>query len=1290
MRKVCLLFCSVAVLLCAMGQFASAARWMENLDRGVVAVSANGGVYVGWRMLGTDLPEVSFNVYRGTTKVNSTPITGSTNLLDTSGNTSNKYSVATVMDGVEIEVSEPVDVWSSFAYAITLAPLDGYSPNDASVGDLDGDGDYEIVLKRNSNDISDTSTTFNLIEAYHLDGTPMWRIDLGPNNLYGDMEINPIVYDFDNDGRAEIAIRTCEGNVDGVGNVIGDTDGDGITDYRSSAVLNNSMWMTEGPEFLSIFDGQTGEELARADYIERDPISQWGDSGMSLSQYAHRADKCMMTPAYLDGVNPSLIICRGIYARIKIEAWDYIDGQLVQRWTFDSADNSGYSYQGNHNLSVADVDGDGKDELIYASMCIDDDGTGLYTTELGHGDALHVSDMIPDRPGLEVFQCHEHSPYGTTLRDARTGEILFRLTADGDTGRCCAAHIDARYPGYQVWSSASGGTYNASDYTQISTNQPNWGNFLVYWDADLQRELLDSIGSSSPSPVILKWHVYEDGTAEPWRLLSLYNYPSQYASKCNNGTKGNPCLSADILGDWREEIICRSSDDTKLYIYTSTEVTDYRMYTLMHDSQYRTAIAWQCNMYNQPPHPSFYIGAGMDEPPVPNIQLVETEPSVFSTNPAAFAVEPTAESDTVVSMAAVEATSTEGSVEYMFTEITGNAGATSSQWQASAYYTDSGLEPLTKYIYRVRMRDSAGNISSTSSPAEVITNCSLDTAMVYYRFDGDSADENGVYDAVESGSPVYVDGVVGDQALSFDGSDDYLTLPAGIVDSDDITIACWYYIDTANTWQRIFDFGNGTSDYMFLSPNAYSSSGSMLRFAARVNSGTEEVLETSAPAAGTWVHVTVVMKGDVAGLFVNGVLADSGAFTINPTDINPTTNYIGDSQWSADPLFDGGIDDFRIYNFALSAKEITMISQSPSFTSNPIVNENGIEMQVYGGNPLSAYIDNYSSVSKVSGPEWLNISADGTLSGLPGNADVGENVFTIQADNYSGLSASVQLNVTVDNVYNGTQGVSDLIGLANSWLLSDCTDIPACDGADLDGDAGVTISDFTILAEKWMIEESLQLYLKFDGSGSEIDDSSLHNRSCQPVNGPAKDSAGYSSAAMIFDGIDDYLEVTDYAGVSGAGSRTVAAWVKPETSSAIQAIASWGKALTGEKFLIMVDSITGQLALATYGGRLSGGPDLKDGLWHHIAVVVPEDADNLNQVKMYVDGYEISTNADSIDSIIATAETENVLIGAFDYDATDGVQTPLYYFKGAIDDFRIYSSALGANDISNLADAAVE
>lgn len=584
------------------------ARYMEYLDRGVIAVRSGTSNYIGWRLFGTDPADISFHVYRDSVKITSVPITNSTNFLDTGGGLSSTYSVAPVIGGVEQKKTSPVSVWGQPYLEIPLQVPAGvttpdgytcsYSPNDCSVGDLDGDGEYEIVVKwdpDNSRDNSQSGYTGNVyLDAYKLDGTFMWRIDLGINIRAGAHYTQFMVYDLDGDGRAEVACKTAPYTVDGQGTYVL-MPGDVLADYR-----NSSGYILSGPEYLTIFDGLTGAALATTYYVPpRGNVSSWGDS------YGNRVDRFLACVAYLDGQRPSLVMCRGYYTRAVLAAWDWRNGQLTQRWVFDT--NNGYSAytgQGNHNLSVADVDGDGFDEIVYGSCTIDHNGTGLYSTGLGHGDALHVSDMDPDRPGLEVWQCHESSPYGATFRDAATGEIIFRYTASGDTGRACAGDIRADYRGYEVWASSGVPLSTCTGINLGSHSNPI--NFMVWWDGDLLREFLDSNRISK----------YGVGT-----VLTATGCSS------NNGTKSTPCLSGDILGDWREEVIWRTSDNTALRIYTTTTVTNYRFYTLMHDPQYRLAIAWQNVAYNQPPHPSFYLGDGMAEPPVPDIVLVGGEDS---------------------------------------------------------------------------------------------------------------------------------------------------------------------------------------------------------------------------------------------------------------------------------------------------------------------------------------------------------------------------------------------------------------------------------------------------------------------------------------------------------------------------------------------------------------------------------------------------------------------------------------------------------------------------------------
>lgn len=603
-------------------------RRMEDINRGVVAVKLTGmGVYVGWRVFGTDPAGIAFNVYRGSTKVNATPITDSTNYTDAGGSLSDVYSVRPVIDGQEKGCSETVSVWANQYLDIPVRQIPGdtgwtYTVNDGAVGDLDGDGKYEIVVKRLPPSIGVGNIAY--IEAYRMDGTFMWRVCMGPNFTEWE-EMNQIVYDFDGDGKAEVALKTSELTTFGDGTQIGDTNGDGKTDYSDSATYNGTarIFMTQGPEFLSILEGSTGRELARTDYIGREPISQWGTAGMNLEQLAHRSVKFHMTPAYLNGRTPSLVICRGIYHRSKMEAWNWQGGQLKKVWAWDSGEcgDPNYDGQGNHNLSVGDVDQDGRDEIAYGGCVVDHNGKGLYSTGLKHGDAMHLSDMDPCRPGLEIWRCLETST-GAEYRDAKTGQILIQYKTTTDCGRACAGDVDPCHPGYELWAGTGCPLYSC-DGTVINSTIPSplTINYMIYWDGDLQRELLDHTWSDALGTGvgrIDKWY-YQTTTR-----VTLLNATGAYSC---NGTKGTPVLQADLLGDWREEVIWRTSDNRAMRLYTTIYPTTYRIFTLMHDPQYRVAVAWQVCGYNQPPHPGFYIGAGMTYPPaLPNIVLVPNLP----------------------------------------------------------------------------------------------------------------------------------------------------------------------------------------------------------------------------------------------------------------------------------------------------------------------------------------------------------------------------------------------------------------------------------------------------------------------------------------------------------------------------------------------------------------------------------------------------------------------------------------------------------------------------------------
>lgn len=601
-------------------------RQMEHIGRGLVAIKVEKGVYVGWRLLGTEPADFAFNLYRDGEKVNTAPIRSSTNYLDEQGSLDSTYTVRPVFGEEELEESPPVNVWSKNYHSVPLRKPEGgttpageeytYSANDASVGDVDGDGEYEIILKwdpSNSHDNAHSGYTGNAyLDAYKLDGRFLWRIDLGRNIRAGAHYTQFLVYDFDGDGKAEVACKTADGTVDGTGRVIGDPD----ADYR-----NERGFIIEGPEYLTVFDGLTGRALATTDYDPpRGDVSAWGDSK------GNRVDRFLACVAYLDGVRPSLVMCRGYYTRTVLAAFNWRDGELTKVWTFDSNNPgyAGYAGQGNHSVAVADVDGDGKDEIIYGSCVIDHDGSGLYVTGLGHGDAMHVGSFNPNRPGLEVYQVHENpSDKGIEVHDAKTGEILWGLPTSTDIGRGLAADIDPRYDGAEVWSSdhwktGGFGLYNING-DKISDVTPQSFNFAIWWDGDLLRELLDH--EYDPDTGIGEGRIYK-WDYENERLITLM---TPEGTRSNNGTKGNPCLQADLFGDWREEVIWRSADSTELRIYSTTDVTEHRIHTLMHDPVYRLSVAWQNVCYNQPPHPGFYLGHGMEQPPAPAIYVTKSE-----------------------------------------------------------------------------------------------------------------------------------------------------------------------------------------------------------------------------------------------------------------------------------------------------------------------------------------------------------------------------------------------------------------------------------------------------------------------------------------------------------------------------------------------------------------------------------------------------------------------------------------------------------------------------------------
>jgi rhamnogalacturonan endolyase len=715
---------------------------LERLDRGLVAAAMSEGVFLSWRLLGgevtghsaTGMTGADFNVYRDGARI--ATVTDSTNYLDRGGSPDAEYRVAAVVDGREARRSAAVSPWPGAFYDLPLRrPPDGvtpageaytYSANDMSVGDVDGDGQYEYIVKwdpSNSKDVSQLGYTGNVyIDAYEFDGTLRYRIDLGVNIRAGAHYTQFLVYDFDGDGRAEMMFKTAPGtkvityrdngevagerfitmpkrdvragfshaddyrlSADGyyehvvemfrgwhrhpevvAGNwpatleaafgieprfdyPLSRADAEALADhfidvYAPARSSRNTLrafagFIVDGPEYLTVFEGATGRELQTIPYKpgRTDDGLRWGDYAMTRIEPGNRVDRFLAAVAYLDGERPAAVFARGVYTRATLVAYTWTGKRLKERWYADSdwvpmtnpfndtphnrngadPEYATLTTQGGHSLSAADVDGDGRQEIVYGAATIDDDGDLLYSSfdvlppgsgdpgaraRLGHGDALHVADINPQRPGREIAMVHENgplAPYGHSLRDAATGETLFGRFTGVDTGRGMVGDILPDRPGLEAWGSSGVGLWTAAGEF-IGPDIPGT-NQSIRWAADMTTQIVDGALDVTP-------------TIEDWRRGTLL---TAAGTLTNNGTKGNPSLVADIFGDWREEMLARTADSTAIRIYLSTEVTDRKLYTLMHDPQYRVEVARQQTVYNQPAYPSFYLGSDIDWARVP-------------------------------------------------------------------------------------------------------------------------------------------------------------------------------------------------------------------------------------------------------------------------------------------------------------------------------------------------------------------------------------------------------------------------------------------------------------------------------------------------------------------------------------------------------------------------------------------------------------------------------------------------------------------------------------------------
>lgn len=1179
----------------------------EKLDRGVVAVKADKGVFVSWRSLVDDDKNLAFDVYRDGVKINATPLSSKTNFTDPDGQPGAKYSVKATLDGNVIETSAEVSAWDTFYKRIHLDRPEGgtcppgaghdkngvsyeqrdytYTPDDISVGDVDGDGQWELIVKwfpTNAADNSQERFTGNtILDCYKLDGTKLWRIDLGINIRSGNHYTQFMVYDFDGDGKAELICKTAPGTKDSTGKYVILGDDDPTKDHRNSVGTPLS-----GPEYLTVFNGQTGAEIhtipynpPRSIHPQKKDYPGWGDS------YGGRSERYLAAVAYLDGKTPSAVFCRGYYTHSYLWAVDFDGKQLKERWLHASTEKGKEAYgEGAHSLTVGDVDGDGFDEIVYGAACIDHDGSCLYRTGAGHGDALHLAHMLPDREGLQVFMPHEEKSsaykYDTELRNARTGEIIFFEPQSGkDIGRGLAANISSKYRGYEYWSATNKVFSNGEHLT--GAKRPSV-NFRVYWDGDLLDELLDGTKITKPNESITSFPT----------LIDFSKHSN--AASCNT-TKATPNLQADLFGDWREEVILHDkSTESDLLIFTTTTPTDYKVPTLMQDRQYRVAVAWQNVAYNQPPHLSYNLE-----------EMFNTEGAISVTSGTLSQVIYAGDPIQPVCFKVIRATGAkaEGLPEGLKFEFD----------PATLSGSISGTPvAIGEYDYSITTTGAADNADATVSGTIKVRQNTAIELIACYPFDivGETTPNHIRGEAkanVKAGEAVQ--GKKGN-ALKLDGTNYYTQESYDLIDFADKAFTIEFWMNSTDDAAYMLHKGaiapaNGGNWIGLEYKNG------ALRFAVDDNAEKSEVQWADGKNCfdGNWHHIVLVrdVVGKTLSMYVDGELKNSAPDKTGAVNCADQAFVIGNVNIDFNNPYTGLLDELSIYRGVMSASKVKehFESGNSDFAAYLPMDEIG------SGTPNLAYgeaLSNTGSAVSVSGLKGGAIEFDDSYyltQPVYDAINMGEKDFTIDLWARSTDSDGYLLCIGTHNTTNVEGGTGNWIGLErkNGYLSFSIDDNAKKTDCKLDDANGAFDGKWHHIAcVRDFAAKTLRLYI--DG------------KEAASVSDVATKAIRFSATELFFIGGDDE-----------SGNRTFA--------GAIDELTIHSKALTPEQVeerynllrlsdieeimagsgnarYTVVDAFSGRIIRTAVGVDRT---DIIDGLGQGIYILVVEDGKTLNSYK---------------------------------------------------------------------------